>query len=339
MQQAAKRISEVDRMSTRQILVKLTTAAFLTVAAVLNATSALAQGFPSQPIRVVVPFPAGGGTDILMRIIQDKYAAKLGQPVIIDNRPGASGNIGSGVVAKSAPDGYTLLVQGTIIGIYPTVFSSLPYNPFKDLSYIGGVAESPAVIVVNPNSKFKTIADLIEDGKGRPLNFASAGVGAPQHLATERLARLNKAQFTHVPYKGSATAIADLLAGVLDFGSLSLSSVLTLVQEGKLRAVAVASDKRTQMLPGVPTIKEAGFGDVSGTIRFFLAAPAGTPPATVDKLSGDLAAVVKDPDIQNEFLKRGYEITLASPKEVEAMVREQKDTWLSVIRDLNLKFD
>jgi tripartite-type tricarboxylate transporter receptor subunit TctC len=305
----------------------------------LGAPLCHAQTFPSQPVRVVVPFPAGGGTDILMRIIQDKYAAKLGQPVVIDNRPGASGNIGSGVAVKSAPDGYTLLVQGTIVGIYPTVFSSLPYDPFKDFSYIGGIAESPAAIVVNPNSNLKTIGDLIEEGKKRPLNFASAGVGSPQHLATERLARLNKTQLTHVPYKGSATAVADLLAGVLDFGSLSLSSVLTLVQEGKLRAIAVASDKRTKMLPDVPTIQEAGFGNVSGTIRFFLAAPAGTPDLAVERLSNDLAAVVKDPDIQNEFLKRGYEITLASPKEVDAMVREQKDTWLSVIRDLNLKFD
>lgn len=305
----------------------------------LGSTHAIAQSFPSQPVRVVVPFPAGGGTDILMRIIQDKYAARLGQPVVIDNRPGASGNIGSGVVAKSAADGYTLLVQGTIVGIYPTVFSSLPYDPFKDFAYIGGIAESPAVIVVNPNSKFKTIADLIEEGKKRPLNFASAGVGAPQHLATERLARLNKTQMTHVPYKGSATAVADLLAGVLDFGSLSLSSVLTLVQEGKLRAIAVASDNRTKILPDVPTIKEAGFGDVSGTIRFFLAAPAGTPPAAAERLSKDLEAVVKDPEIQNEFAKRGYEMTLASGKEVEAMVKDQKDTWLSVIRDLNLKFD
>ena len=307
--------------------------------AIIGVPAASAQTFPSQPVRVVVPFPAGGGTDILMRIIQDKYAARLGQPVVIDNRPGASGNIGSGVVAKAAPDGYTLLVQGTIVGVYPTVFASLPYDPFKDFFYIGGVAESPAVVVVNPDSKIKTIGDLIAEGKKRPLNFASAGVGAPQHLATERLARINKTQLTHVPYKGSATAVSDLLAGVLDFGSLSLSSVLTLVQDGKLRAIAVASDKRTKMLPDVPTIKEAGFGDVSGTIRFFLAAPAGTPPTAVEKLSNALQAVVKDQDIQNEFLKRGYEITLANSKEVEAMVGEQRDTWLSVIRDLKLKFD
>ena len=307
--------------------------------AIVGVPAASAQTFPSQPIRVVVPFPAGGGTDILMRIIQDKYAARLGQPVVIDNRPGASGNIGSGVVAKSTPDGYTLLVQGTIVGIYPKVFANLPYDPLKDFFYVGGIAESPAVVVVNPNSKLKTIGDLIEEGKKRPLNFASAGVGAPQHLATERLARINKTQLTHVPYKGSATAVADLLAGVLDFGSLSLSSVLTLVQEGKLRAIAVVSDRRTKMLPDVPTIKEAGFGDVSGTIRFFLAAPAGTPPVAVEKLSNNLQAVIKDPDIQNEFLKRGYEITLANAKEVEAMVGEQRDTWLSVIRDLNLKFD
>ena len=325
----------MSAMKTKSLLCSLITLATLG----MGVPMASAESFPSKPIRVVVPFPAGGGTDILMRIIQDKYAAQLGQPVVVDNRPGASGNIGAGVAAKSTPDGYTLLVQGTIIGIYPSVFSSLPYDPFKDFSYIGGVAESPAVIVVNPNSKIKTIQDLIEEGKKRPLNFASAGVGAPQHLATERLARLNKTQMTHVPYKGSATAVADLLAGVLDFGSLSLSSVITLVQEGRLRAIAVASDKRSKVLPDVPTIKEAGFGDVSGTIRFFLAAPAGTPPAAVEKLSNDLQTVVKNPDIQNEFLKRGYEITLAKPKEVEAMIGEQRDTWLSVIRDLKLKFD
>jgi tripartite-type tricarboxylate transporter receptor subunit TctC len=301
--------------------------------------NAIAQPFPSQPVRVVVPFPAGGGTDILVRLIQDKYAAKLGQPVVIDNRPGASGNIGAGVVAKSKPDGYSLIVQATIVGIYPSVFANLPYDPLTDFAYIGAVAESPAVIVTNPNSKFKTIGDLVAEGKTRPVNFASAGVGSPQHLATERLSKLNKVQFTHVPYKGSATAVTDLLSGVLDFGTLSLSSVLSLIQEGKLRALALASDNRSKLLPDVPTIKEAGLGDVSGTVRFFLAAPTGTPDATVQKLSADLNAVVKEPDIQEGFAKRGYEITLASPQEVLAMVREQKETWEPLVRELKLKFD
>lgn len=305
----------------------------------LAAPQAIAQPFPSQPVRVVVPFPPGGGTDILVRLIQDKYAAKLGQPIVIDNRPGASGNIGAGVVAKSRPDGYSLIVQATIVGIYPSVFSNLPYDPLTDFAYIGTVAESPAVVVTNPNSKFKTIADLVAEGKARPVNFASAGVGSPQHLATERLSKLNKLQFTHVPYKGSATAVTDLLSGVLDFGTLSLSSVLSLIQEGKLRALAVASDNRSKLLPDVPTLKEAGLGDVSGTVRFFLAAPTGTPESVVQKLSSDLNAVVKDPEIQEGFAKRGYEITLASPKEVLSMVREQKETWDPLVRELKLKFD
>jgi tripartite-type tricarboxylate transporter receptor subunit TctC len=305
----------------------------------LGASPALAQSFPSQPIRIIVPFPAGGGTDILTRLIQDKYAARLGQPVVIDNRPGASGNLGSGAVAKSPADGYTLLVQATIIGVYPSVFSNLPYDPFKDLAYIGGVAESPAVVVVNADSRFKSLKELMGAAKDRALTFASAGLGSPQHLATEHLARSNKVLMTHVPYKGSATIISDLLAGVLDFGTLSLSSVLTLIQDGKLRALALASDKRSTLLPNVPTIKEEGFGDISGTTRFILAAPAGTPAAVVERLHGDLEAVVKEADIQAGFAQRGYEITLATPKEVEAMVREQRDTWLSVIRDINLKFD
>lgn len=307
---------------------RLISLVFAAVAA-LGIPQAIAQQFPSQPVRVVVPFPPGGGTDILMRLIQDKYAAKLGQPVVIDNRPGAAGNIGAGVVAKSKPDGYTLLVQATIVGIYPSVYASLPYDPQKDFIWIGGVAESPAVIVTNPNSKYKTIADLMADAKARPkqVNFASAGVGSPQHLATERLGRLNKVEFTHVPYKGSATAVTDLLTGVLDFGTLSFSSVLSLIQEGKLRALALASDKRSKLMPDVPTLKEAGLGDVSGTVRFIIGAPTGTPDAAVEKLSADLNAVVKDPDIQAGFAKRGYEITLATPKEVLAMVRQQKELW------------
>jgi tripartite-type tricarboxylate transporter receptor subunit TctC len=319
---------------------RLVSLVFAAVAA-LGVPQAVAQQFPSQPVRVVVPFPPGGGTDILVRLIQDKYAAKLGQPVVIDNRPGASGNIGGGVVAKSKPDGYTLLVQATIVGIYPTVFASLPYDPQKDFVWIGGVAESPAVIVTNPNSKYKTIADLMAEAKARPkqVNFASAGVGSPQHLATERLGRLNKVEFTHVPYKGSATAVTDLLSGVLDFGTLSLSSVLPLIQEGKLRALALASDNRSKLMPNVPTIKEAGLGDVSGTVRFIVGAPTGTPDAAVEKLSTDLNAVVKDPEIQDGFAKRGYEITLATPKEVLAMVREQKELWDPLVRELKLKFD
>ncbi|MGD9922944.1 MAG: Bug family tripartite tricarboxylate transporter substrate binding protein [Pseudorhodoplanes sp.] len=309
--------------------------------AVLGAPQTLAQEFPSQPVRVVVPFPPGGGTDILVRLIQDKYSAKLGQPVVIDNRPGAAGNIGAGVVAKSKPDGYTLLVQATIVGIYPSVYASLPYDPQKDFIWIGGVAESPAVIVTNPNSKYKTIADLMAEAKARPkqVNFASAGVGSPQHLATERLGRLNKVEFTHVPYKGSATAVTDLLSGVLDFGTLSFSSVLSLIQEGKLRALALASDSRSKLMPDVPTLKESGLGDVSGTVRFIIGAPAGTPEAAVEKLSADLNAVVEDPDIQAGFAKRGYEITLATPKEVLTMVREQKELWDPLVRELNLKFN
>jgi tripartite-type tricarboxylate transporter receptor subunit TctC len=313
----------------------------LVALAAFGAPQAATQSFPSQPVRVVVPFPPGGGTDILVRLIQDKYSAKLGQPVVIDNRPGASGNIGAGFVAKSKPDGYTLLVQATIVGIYPSVYASLPYDPQKDFAWIGGVAESPAVIVTNPNSKYKTIADLIADAKARPkqVNFASAGVGAPQHLATERLGRLNKVEFTHVPYKGSATAVTDLLSGVLDFGTLSFSSVLSLIQEGKLRALALASDKRSKLMPDVPTLKEAGLGDVSGTVRFIIGAPAGTPDAAVEKLSADLNAVVKDPAIQEGFAKRGYEITLATPKEVLAMVRDQKELWDPLVAELKLKFD
>jgi tripartite-type tricarboxylate transporter receptor subunit TctC len=316
-------------------------ALIMVVPIVFGGSDVVAQQFPSQPVRVVVPFPPGGGTDILVRLIQDKFSAKLGQPVVIDNRPGASGNIGGGVVAKSKPDGYTLLVQATIVGIYPTVFASLPYDPQKDFAWIGGVAESPAVIVTNPNSKHKTIADLMREAKARPkqVNFASAGVGSPQHLATERLGRLNNVEFTHVPYKGSATAITDLLSGVLDFGTLSFSSVLPLIQEGKLRALAVASDKRSRLMPDVPTIKEAGLGAVSGTVRFIIGAPSGTPDAAVEKLSTDLLAVVKDPEIQEGFAKRGYEITLATPKEVLAMVREQKELWEPLVRELNLRFD
>jgi len=309
--------------------------------AVLGAPLAVAQPFPNQPVRIVVPFPPGGGTDILVRLIQDKYAARLGQPIVVDNRPGASGNVGAAAVAKSKPDGYSLIVQATIVGIYPSVFASLGYDPLTDLAYVGGVAESPAVIVTNPNSKYKTIADLVAEAKARPkqVNFASAGVGSPQHLATERFAKLNNVAFTHVPYKGSATAITDLMTGVLDFGTLSLSSVLPLIQEGKLRALAVANETRAKVLPDVPTLKEAGLGDVSGTVRFFVAAPAGTPDAVIDKLSNDLRAVVKEPEIEEGFLKRGYEITLASPKDVLAMVREQKEVWEPLVRELNLKFN
>ena len=307
----------------------------------LAACQAHAQSFPTQPVRVVVPFPAGGGTDILMRLIQDKLSARLGQPVVIDNRPGASGNIGSGVVAKSNPDGYTLIVQGTIVGIYPRVFASLPYDPLKDFAYIGGVAESPAVIVVNANSKLNTIGDLIGEGKTRPLNFASAGVGAPQHLATERLARHQQDAASRTFLTRARPPPSPIFwAGCSISASLSLSSVLPLIQEGKLRALAVASDNRSKLLPNVPTIKEAGFGDVSGTIRFFLAAPADTPQATVDKLSRDLAAVVKRPGNPGRLRQaRLRDHVWPSPKEVLAMVREQGKLWAPIIEELKLKFD
>lgn len=302
---------------------------------------ALAQSGPSsQPIKLVVPFPPGGGTDVLARMLAEKLRPQLNQPVVIDNRPGATGNIGNDIVAKAPPDGHTVLVQGTIIGMFPHIFSKLSYDPLKDLAGVGMVAESPNVIVVQPSSRIQTLADLVKVAKGdpgKPMNYGTAGVGSPQHLAMEQLASLSGIKLQHVNYRGTNPAVTDLLGGQTDFGAFSLSSMLPLIQSKKVRVLAVMTEKRTSLLPDVPAMAELGYKGVDSSIRFGLFVPAGTPADVIARLAAANSKAIADPGLKESFVKGGYEVVSATPQQTDALVQREHAVWGPVVKQLGLK--
>lgn len=307
-----------------------------------GAALAQAEVWPSRPIKLVVPFPPGGGTDVLARMLADRLRVILGQPVVIDNRPGATGNIGNDFVSKSPPDGYTVLIQGTIIGMFPHIFAKLAYDPIKDLVAIGTIAESANVVVVNPASPFSSLQDLVKAAKadpGKPPNYGTAGVGSPQHLAMEQLARLAGIKLQHITYRGTAPAVNDLLGNQTQLGAYSLSSMLPLIQGKKLRVLAVMTEKRTRLLPDVPTVAELGFAGVDSSIRFGLFVPAGTPADVIGKLADANSRAVADATLRDNFLKAGYEVVTSSPEQMGAMVKREHSVWGPVVKELGLKME
>jgi tripartite-type tricarboxylate transporter receptor subunit TctC len=314
------------------------------IAAVAAPGVALSQAdpWPTRPLKLVVPFPPGGGTDVLARMLAERLRVLLNQAVVIDNRPGATGNIGSDFVAKSLPDGYTVLMTGTIFGMYPLVFPKLAYDPLKDLTAIGGVAESANVIVVHPESPLRTLHDLVRAAKSdpaKPLNYGTAGVGSPQHLGTEQVARLAGIKLQHVTYKGTTPAVSDLLAKQTEFGSFSLSSMLPLIQSKRLRVLAVMTEKRTSLLPDVPTAAELGFKGVDSSIRFALFVPAGTPNETITRLATANSRALSDPAVKEAFNKAGYEVVLATPQQANAMVQREHLMWGPIVKEIGLKME
>jgi tripartite-type tricarboxylate transporter receptor subunit TctC len=299
------------------------------------------EAWPSKQIRVIVPFPPGGGTDVLARMMAEKMRADLNQPLVIDNRPGATGNIGNDLVAKSNPDGYTLLVQGTIIGMFPHIFGKLGYDPLKDLKATGTIAESPNVIVVNADSPLQSVQDLIVAARSSAtgLNYGTAGVGSPQHLAMEQLAHLAGIKVQHITYRGTTPAVTDLLAGQTQVGAFSLSSVLSLIQGRKLRVLAVMSERRTPLLPAAPTLQEVGFKGFDSSIRFAFFVPTATPAPIVARLNAATRHALADPGVQAEFAKAGYDAIASSPEETDAMVKKEYATWGPIVKALNLKLE
>jgi tripartite-type tricarboxylate transporter receptor subunit TctC len=302
---------------------------------------ALAQNFPSRPITVVIPFPPGGTLDYILRTIQPKLEASLGQPIVIESRPGATGNIGNAYVAKSEPDGYTLVETATNIGVFPHIFSNLTYDPLKDLTVVGGVAETPTNCVVNPKGRFQTFTDLMKEAKANPghVKFGSSGVGAPSHLVVELIGRRNNVKFAHVPYKGAQGAMNDLLGNFIDFVCTAISGSMQFTQQNQLRSIAMVSHNRSAALPDVPTVKELGFGDIDDWSRYVIFAPSKTPKPIIDRLSTVLAAALADPAVKEAYAKMSYQPITMTPAQVTALVHEQFDLWGPIVKDLNLKLE
>jgi tripartite-type tricarboxylate transporter receptor subunit TctC len=304
----------------------------LVFAAVLAAPAA-AQDYPNRAIRMVVPFSPGGSTDLLARLMGRKLNERFGQPVLVENRSGGGGNIGADFVAKSPPDGYTLLTAGIPQAIGMSLFKNLPYQMEKDLAPITLLATFPSVIAVHPSLPVKTVKQLLALAKARPgeLNFG-ANPGSPNHLAIELLNVLAKVKMVHIPYKGAGPVVIDLVAGHLHLASMGLPSAMGMVQAGKLRPIAVTSAARSPVLPDVPTVQESGVAGYEVTSWYGVFAPAGTPGPMISKLHAELAAALKAPDVVERFATLGAEASGKGPEEFGRHVREEITKWAEVVK-------
>ena len=321
-------------MSFRCLLV----ATFAALAAV--ASPALhAQPWPSKPVKLVVPFPPGGGNDALARELAAELQKKFGQPFVVDNRPGASGNIGIEAVAKSPPDGYTILVVSNTLVTNPALSASVPYDATKDFAPITMAATLPVALVVADAVPAKNLQELIAYAKANPgkLSYGSAGIGAPHHLTTEYFMSRTGTTMLHVPFKGQGQIVPELLAGRVDVAFLAISSVVQHLKTGKIRGIAVTSAQRTSIAPELPTLAEAGLPGT--TIDWWLAvlAPAGTPPEIVNKLNAEIVALARNPEFKAKLAGQGIEMTGSTPEALAAAIREEIPRWTTVVRTANIK--
>lgn len=303
---------------------------------------ASAQQYPSRPVRFVVPFAPGGSTDTLARTMGMKLADALGQQVVVDNRPGANGDIGMLIVARAPADGHTI-VLGYIanLAIAPSLYARMSYDPVKDYAPITQPASSPNVLTAHPSVQAKTLQELIALAKAKPgqVSFASTGVASVGHLTGELLNNLAGIRMTHVPYKGSGQAVTDILGGHVQVMFSGFSSTLHHIKAGKLRALAVTGPKRSNALPEVATIAEQGFPGVEATAWYGILAPAGTPKPVVTRLHGELVKILKLPDVAQKLEGLGFEIVGSTPEQLSAYIRSEITKWEKVVKASGAKPD
>jgi tripartite-type tricarboxylate transporter receptor subunit TctC len=305
----------------------------------LAAGASPAQDYPSRPVRIVVPFSPGGSTDTLARIVGQKLTERSGQPVIVENRAGAGGHIGAEQVARSAPDGYTLLLGGVPHAISASLYSKLAYDLARDLTAIAEVASFPSAIVLHPSLPAHSVKELIALARARPgqLSFGSAGIGSPNHLALELFQTMAGVGMVHVPYKGSGQLVGDLLAGQVQLASMGLPVAVPHVQSGKLRAIAVTGAARSPLLPEVPTVSEAGLPGFEVTSWYGVFGPAGLPADVVVKLNSEIGSAVTSPDVKERLAELGAEPSVKSPDQFGRYVREEIKKWAKVVKDSGAK--
>jgi tripartite-type tricarboxylate transporter receptor subunit TctC len=300
-----------------------------------GALAAGAQDYPSRPITLIVPYAAGGGNDVMARAAADKMSRTLGQQVVIENRGGAGGSIATRQIARSAPDGYTLGLGGTgTLAINPTLYPNVGYDPRKDFAPVGLIATSPLVVVVNPALPVRSVPELIDLARKEPgkLNFASAGTGSGIHLAAEYFATLAGIKLTHVPYKGSSPALTDLVGGHVSIYFSSLPPAVGLVKEGKVRALAVTSAKRSAIFPDLPTVAEVALPGYEAVLHYGIVAPAGTPRGIIDKLGVALRAAVMSDDLRARLADDGAEPLASTPEEYAADIDREETKWSAVVK-------
>ena len=314
--------------------------ALLLAVPALTAPSAMAQQYPSKPIVLVVPFAPGGTSELISRLVAQKLTERLGQQVVVENRPGAAGNIAMEQVARAAPDGYTLILGhiGTL-AVNPAMFPKLPYDAIKDFAPVSLIAAVPNIVTVNPAVPAKTLKEFLDLARAKPgsINYGSAGNGSAGHLAMEYLKRIAKSDMVHVPYKGTGPMLTDLLAGQTQATFTGSSPLIPHIKSGKLRALAVGSAVRIPSLPEVPTVAESGFAGFETAQWYGIIAPAKTPPAIIQKLSVEIAQVMKQPDVIARLSGDGTVMIGSTPNEFAAYISKEMKRWGEVVHGANIK--
>lgn len=316
-------------------------AACVGTALLATALSATAQAWPAKPVKMIVTYPPGGTVDVVARVIAPKLSARLGQPVVIDNRAGAGGAIGGDLVAKSPADGYTIMLDASNHSQNPALRSKMPFDTLRDLAPVSLLVRVPNVLVVNPSATITGVKDLIAQAKAKPehINYASSGNGSAQHLSAELFSAMAGVRMTHVAYKGGGPALTDVMAGQVPVFFASLASSLQYIQGGKLRALAVTGKARSPVMPQIPTVAESGLAGYEVYEWNGVFVPAGTPAAVVDRLSKELAAVVRDPEVRARLEGMGAEVIGSNPAELDAFRRAEIAKWTQVAKTNKIELD
>jgi tripartite-type tricarboxylate transporter receptor subunit TctC len=299
---------------------------------------AQAQSWPTKPVKIIVPFPAGGPTDVLTRVLGDKLAQALGQPVVVENKPGAGGSIGADLAAKSAPDGYTLLMAtGSTHSVGPHLNPRLPYDPVRDFTPVIYVGYATNILLVSPKLGVANVRELIEAAKKEPLTYATSGIGSVAHLTSEMFAAQAGIKLTHVPYKGTQQSITDIASGQV---SMLFDNVLTgkaHVDSGRLKGIAISSRARSAIVPNIPTVSESGLPGFDSWNYFGIFGPANTPPAVVQRVNAEMNKILADPAVKERFLALGFEVTGGTPQQFADVMASESRRWGQVIKDANIK--
>ena len=306
----------------------------LAFAVIVVALPVHAQNYPVRPVRMIVPFSPGGATDVPARILAQRLSEAFGHQIVIDNRPGAGGVLGADAVAKAPPDGYTLLLTATTHVISASLYKKLPYDAIRDFAPVMLIGSGPNVLTVHPSLPAKNVRELIALAKARPgkIDYASSGNGSSQHLFGALFMSLADIRMMHIPYKGSAPATTDLIAGQVSVGFPGIALVLPHTKAGRLRALAVTSAERSKAMPDVPSIAEAGVPGYAATLWLGLLAPRGTPPQIVQKLFDEIAKLLRQPEVESAYLATGTDVTISNPEQFGLFVKAEYDKWAKVIK-------
>lgn len=326
---------QVSRKSRFSVVVR---GIALTLAMTLGAATPAFAQYPDKPVTLIVPYPPGGGTDVIARIVQDKLRAQLGQPVIIENRGGAAGVIGTELAAKAQPDGYTVLFTLSSHTINPAIYKKLRFNTEKDFDPVSMVASLPQILVAHPSLPANNVKELIAMAKAKPdsLSYASVGNGSPGHIAGEMFKLKTGTQMTHVPYKGGGPAVSDVLGNQVPLLWVSIPAAAQFVKQGKLKALAVSTVKRSALFPDVPTVQESGIADFEVDSWYAMFVPANTPKPVVERLQKAIAEVVKQPDIKEKLLAQGAEAVGSDSAGLGAVVKRELPKWAKLVNDAKI---